>query len=305
MKHKALINYLPKLSVLETTDSYSRPRNHKTPRCRYTSLVFHVIHRRVRRHRNAGRLPLSRRTSSKMENTHVTPDHPKFWTTGRWAHARWASLVQLILEFILFIVSIIFFWYLGVLFSIFGLIAAGNTMGACCCRSNAGKPVAVTHIALGVISLIGSLVDLVLLGLAKGLCDRNDYLVLGGEKLCDIFNGLFAIEILCMIARIVTTITAARICCFRPQDWQITGDAYSAPAPTQSIIIVQQTPPAVMETANCIVSIPYVVQYSAVQCMPENANTSYLNHKNHSSPRACCVSRSSYFSTFALLKYQV
>ena len=156
----------------------------------------------------------------------ISPDHPKFWTTGRWAHARWASLAQVVLEFILFIVSIVYFWYLGVVFSLFGMVAAGNTTGACCCRSNAGKPVAVTHICCSVVSLIGSLVDLVLLGWAKGLCADNDYLALGGEKLCDIIDGLFALEIVCMIVRIVTTITAARVCCFRPQDWQI---AVSAP----------------------------------------------------------------------------
>ena len=166
----------------------------------------------------------------------ITPDHPKFWTTGRWAHARWASLAQLVLEFGLFITSAVSFWYFGLVFSLFGMIAAANTTGACCCRNDAGKPVAVTHICCAVIALIGSLVDLVLLGAIKAVCDggstNNDDRTVA-EKFCTSIDGLFALEILCLIVRIITIVTAARVCCFRPQDWQT---AISAPATVATVV---------------------------------------------------------------------
>ena len=162
----------------------------------------------------------------------LAPVDPKLFTTGRWLHARAASLAQVVMEFILFIVSCVFFWWFGAVFAIFGLTAAANTLGACCCRDKAGKPVAVTHLVLMSIALIGSLVDVVLLGAAQGVCDQNRYVTWGADDFCDRISGLFAVEIICMLLRVATTVLAGRVCCFRPADWSVPATTVVVEAPT-------------------------------------------------------------------------
>lgn len=135
------------------------------------------------------------------------------WKYPAWKYLQIFSIVHVIFEAVyipLAFLTTIF----GVTWPICVVIGAGNIACKCCCNKNGdkGKCLATTAVVMNSIALIGSFIDIAILGTLQAVCDDDDF-GLSTHAYCQYITFTLSWCIICLILRFVAIVLAGRVCC--------------------------------------------------------------------------------------------